>query len=53
LNSFELVGAAVGFYFIYVKLTMVVGQTRSSNSNFEEADMMFNVYWYKLKIIRN
>ena len=53
LDLSKLVVAAVGFYYLYEKLKMVVGQTRSSNSNFEVADMMFNVYWYKLRLIRN
>ena len=53
LNLSTLVVAAVGFYYLYEKLKMVVGQTRSSYSNFvdEVAAMMFNFYWYK--IIRN
>ena len=43
LALLTLAGAAVGFYFIYVKLTMSAGQRRSSNSYYvdEVADMLF------------
>ena len=45
LNLSKLVVAAVGFYYLYETLKMAVGQTRSSYSNFEIADLLFNVYW--------
>ena len=43
LALLTLAGAAVGFYFIYVKLTMSAGQRRSSNSYYvdEVADILF------------